>query len=110
MNAFAEFVPSAPTRCAQFAGLVFSVPGCLGVLQAIHVADQSPHCPPAEPDAKPLYVSNMGNPWQCPIKKIFSFCLSQTKKPHAANSLARALSSFTTPNGLWTYTLVPWED
>ena len=116
MNAVFSLIQLSSARLAEFAGLVFSVPGSLSVLQAIHKMDQPKLYASNPPIAQLPSPSRQPDSPQCPLETIFrflqsrfQFCMKE-KRVHAAGSLARALSSFTTPNGLWTYTLVPWED
>jgi hypothetical protein len=66
----------------------------------------------------------MINPLFCPdeslgltnrIRKFFAgFTTGSEGRSHSAIDLSKQktfnLSSITTPNGLWVYTVVPWED
>jgi hypothetical protein len=71
-----------------------------------------------------LNESDMINPLFCPdgplglinrIRKFFAgFATDADGRSHSATNLPKQktsdLSSITTPNGPWVYTVVPWED
>ena len=67
-----------------------------------------------------LNESEMINPLFCPdgplglINRIRKFFAGAEGRSHSATNLPEQktsnLSSITTPNGPWVYTVVPWED